>query len=65
MREYPHRVNLTAESYHLVRLFMVNKRLPSARVATQRMIELAAEVAEAEETTRSTTPRVAVEHEER
>ena len=60
---YPHRVNLTAEHYHLVRKFMVNKRLPSARVAAQRMIELAAKVAEAEETTGSTTSRVDSEHE--
>ena len=63
--EYPHRINLTAESYHLVRKFMVNKRLPSARVATQRMIELASKVAEAEETMGSTTTRVASEYEKK
>ena len=60
---YPHRVNLTTEHYHLVRKFMVYKRLPSARVAAQRMIELAAKVAEAEETTESTMPRVTIKHE--
>ena len=46
-----HRINLTGEHYHLVRKFMVGKRLPSARIAAQKMIELAAMVAEAEETT--------------
>ena len=62
---YPHKANLTAESYHLVRVFMVNRRLPNLRVAVQQMIELAAKVAAAEEPTRATTPKVAVGHEER
>ena len=61
---YPHRINLTTEQLpSSTPKFMVNKRLPSARVAAQRMIELAAKVAEAEETTESTMPRVAIEHE--
>ena len=45
---YTHKVNLTAEHYHLVRLFMVDRRLSSARVAAGKMIEIAAKVAEAE-----------------
>ena len=51
MGQGPHRINLTAEHYYLVRRFMVDRRLASARVAAQKMIELAAKVAEAEEDT--------------
>lgn len=41
-----HRVTLTEKHFHLVRTFMVRAGLPSARAATERMIELAAEEAE-------------------
>ena len=37
-----HRITLTEKHYDLVRRFMVIRKLPSARVATERMIELAA-----------------------
>jgi hypothetical protein len=37
-----HRVTLTARHYDLVRRFMVVQKLPTARAATERMIELAA-----------------------
>ena len=37
-----HRVTLTDGHYDLVRRFMVARKLPSARAATERMIELAA-----------------------
>ena len=38
-----HRIALTQEHYHLARQFMVQHRLRSARIAVQKMIELAAE----------------------
>ena len=38
-----HRITLTQEHYHLARQFMVQHRLRSARVAVQKMIELAAD----------------------
>ena len=38
-----HRITLTQEHYHLARQFMVQHRLRSARIAVQRMIELAAD----------------------
>ena len=37
-----HRVTLTEKHYDLVRRFMVVRKLPNARAATERMIELAA-----------------------
>ena len=37
-----HRITLTERHYDLVRIFMVQRKLPSARAATERMIELAA-----------------------
>ena len=37
-----HRITLTERHYDLVRVFMVQRKLPSARAATERMIELAA-----------------------
>ena len=37
-----HRISLTQEHYHLARQFMVQHRLRSARIAVQKMIELAA-----------------------
>ena len=38
-----HRITLTQEHYHLARQFMVQHRLRSARIAVQKMIELAAD----------------------
>ena len=38
-----HRVNLTEEHFHLARRFMVMNRLPSTRIAVQRMIEIVSE----------------------
>ena len=38
-----HRITLTQEHYHLARKFMVQHRLRSARIAVQKMIELAAD----------------------
>ncbi len=38
-----HRITLTPKHYHLAREFMVQHRLRSARVAVQKMIELAAD----------------------
>ena len=38
-----HRITLTQEHYHLARKFMVQHRLRSARIAVQRMIEMAAD----------------------
>ena len=38
-----HRITLTPEHYHLARQFMVQHRLRSARIAVQKMIELAAD----------------------
>ena len=37
-----HRVTLTERHYDLVRRFMVVRKLPNARAATEQMIELAA-----------------------
>ena len=37
-----HRITLTERHYDLVRIFMVIRKLPNARAATERMIELAA-----------------------
>ena len=37
-----HRVTLTEKHYDLVRRFMVVRKLPNARAATEQMIELAA-----------------------
>ena len=37
-----HRIHLTEEHYHMARQFMVVNRLPSARLAVQKMIEIAA-----------------------
>ena len=37
-----HRITLTEKHYELVRRFMVIRKLPNARAATERMIELAA-----------------------
>jgi hypothetical protein len=38
-----HRITLTQEHYHLARQFMVQHRLRSARIAVQKMIEMAAD----------------------
>jgi hypothetical protein len=38
-----HRISLTEEHYHMARRFMVVNRLPSARIAVQKMIEIVAE----------------------
>ena len=38
-----HRITITPEHYHMARVFMVSKRLRSARIAVQRMIEIVAE----------------------
>ena len=61
---YTHRVNLTAEHYHLVRVFMVGRRLSSARVAAGKMIEIAAKVAGAEEEAFAMPAGAAKEHED-
>ena len=44
-----HRITLTQEHYHLARQFMVQHRLRSARIAVQKMIELAADNSSREE----------------
>ena len=38
-----HRISLTEEHYHMARRFMVVNRLPSARIAVQKMIEIVVE----------------------
>lgn len=43
-----HRITLTPKHYHLAREFMVQHRLRSARIAVQKMIELAADNRSAE-----------------
>jgi len=43
MEQYPHRVHLTEEHYHMARQFMVTRRLRSARVAVEKMIEIVSE----------------------
>ncbi|MDE0000409.1 MAG: hypothetical protein OXQ89_21910 [Rhodospirillaceae bacterium] len=42
-QRFPHRVHLTEEHYHMARQFMVSRRLRSARVAVEKMIEIVSE----------------------